>query len=89
MAEITQLRRAISEQSIEPVKRSKDASLPVMQKTAESPTESIDPVCGMTVATANARDKTVFEEKTVYFCCLRCRVAFEKSPQLYLEKIAV
>jgi xanthine dehydrogenase accessory factor len=89
MAEITRLRRAISEQSIEPVKRSKGASLPVMQKTAESPTESIDPVCGMTVATANARDKTVFEEKTVYFCSLRCRVAFEKSPQLYLEKIAV
>jgi xanthine dehydrogenase accessory factor len=93
MAEITQLRRAVSEQSseqsIEPVKRSKDASLPVMQKTAEFPTESIDPVCGMTVATANARDKTVFEDKTVYFCCLRCRVAFEKSPQLYLEKIAV
>ncbi len=89
MAEITQLRRGVSEQSIEPVKRSKDASLPVMQMTAESPTESIDPVCGMTVATATARDKTVFEDKTVYFCCLRCRVAFEKSPQLYLEKIAV
>jgi xanthine dehydrogenase accessory factor len=89
MAEITQLRRGVSAQSMEPVKRSKDASLPVMQTTAESPTESIDPVCGMTVATANARDKTVFEDKTVYFCCLRCRVAFEKSPQLYLEKIAV
>jgi xanthine dehydrogenase accessory factor len=89
MAEITRLRRAVSEQPLEPVKRSKGASLPVMQKTAESPAESIDPVCGMTVATANARDKTVFEAKTIYFCCLRCRVAFEKSPQLYLEKIAV
>jgi YHS domain-containing protein len=89
MAEITRQRRAISEQSIEPVKRSEGASLHVMQNTTESPTESIDPVCGMTVATANARDKAVFEEKTVYFCSLRCRVAFEKSPQLYLEKIAV
>jgi len=89
MAEITQLRRAVSEQSIEPVERSKGASLQVLQNTAEPPTESIDPVCGMTVVTANARDKTIFEEKTVYFCCLRCRVAFEKSPQLYLEKIAV
>jgi len=89
MAEITRLRRAVSEQSIEPVKRSEAASLPVMQKTAESFAESIDPVCGMTVATANAIYKSVFEEKTVYFCCLRCKVSFEKSPQLYLSKIAV
>jgi xanthine dehydrogenase accessory factor len=89
MAEITRLRRAVSGQPIEPVNRSKGASLPVMQKTTESPTESIDPVCGMTVATVNARYKTVFEEKTVYFCCLRCKEAFEKSPQLYLEKMAV
>jgi xanthine dehydrogenase accessory factor len=89
MAEITQMRRAVSERPLEPVKKSKGVSLPVMQKTAESPTDSIDPVCGMTVATANARYKTVFEEKTVYFCCLRCKEAFEKSPQLYLGKIAV
>jgi xanthine dehydrogenase accessory factor len=87
MAEITRLRRAVSEQYPEPVKRSKVASLPVMQKTAEFPTESIDPVCGMAVATANARYKTAFEEKTVYFCCLRCKEAFEKSPLIYLEKI--
>jgi xanthine dehydrogenase accessory factor len=89
MAEITRLRRTASGQPPEPVKSSKVASLPVMQKIAESPTESIDPVCGMTVATANARYKTVFEEKTVYFCCLRCKEAFEQSPQRYLEKIVV
>jgi xanthine dehydrogenase accessory factor len=89
MAEITRLRRAASGQSVEPVKSSKGASLPVMQKTVESPAESIDPVCGMTVGTANARYKTVFEEKTVYFCCLRCKEAFEQSPQRYLEKIVV
>ncbi|MGH9754649.1 MAG: XdhC family protein [Blastocatellia bacterium] len=79
MAEITRLRRAVSGQPLEPVKTSKGASLPVMQKTAESSTESVDPVCGMTVATANARYKTVFEENTVYFCCLRCKEEFEKS----------
>jgi len=83
MAEITRLRRAVSDQSLEPVKRSKDASLLVMQKTAESPTDSIDPVCGMAVATENAIYKTVFEEKTVYFCSLRCKVAFERTPQNY------
>src|SRR5262245_3382921 len=83
MAEITRLRRAVSEQPPEPVKRSKGASLPVMQKIVESSTESIDPVCGMTVATANARYKTIFEDKTFYFCCLRCKEAFEQSPQHY------
>jgi xanthine dehydrogenase accessory factor len=83
MAEITRLRRAVSEQALEPVKRSEDASLPVMQKTAESPTDSIDPVCRMEVATANAIYKTVFEENTVYFCSLRCKVAFERTPQNY------
>ena len=85
MAEITRLRRAVSTSPLEPVKASKGASLPVMQKTVESSTESIDPVCGMTVATANARYKTAFEEKTVYFCCLRCKEAFEQSPRQYLK----
>lgn len=89
MAEIIRLRRAVSGQPLEPVKGSKGASLPVMQKAAESFAESIDPVCGMTVASANARYKTVFEEKPFYFCCLRCKEAFEQAPQLYLEKPVV
>jgi xanthine dehydrogenase accessory factor len=83
MAEITRLRRAVSEQTLEPVKRSNGASLTVMQKTAEFPTDSIDPVCEMAVATVDALYKTVFEEKTVYFCSLRCKVAFERTPQNY------
>ena len=83
MAEITRLRRVVSEQSLEPVNISNGAILPVMQQTAESPAESIDPVCGMTVATENAIYKTVFEEKTVFFCCLRCKVAFERTPRQY------
>jgi YHS domain-containing protein len=44
-------------------------------------------VCGMTVATANARYKTVFEEKTIYFCCVRCKEAFDRAPQHYLKAI--
>jgi len=84
MAEITRVRRAASEQAVEQVKGSKGASLPVMRKSAESSTESIDPVCGMAVATANARYKTVFEENKYYFCCLRCKESFEQSPHLYL-----
>jgi xanthine dehydrogenase accessory factor len=83
MAEITRLRRAVSEQTLEPVKRLNGATLPVMLKTAESPTDSIDPVCEMAVATVDALYKTVFEEKIVYFCSLRCKVAFERTPQNY------
>ena len=86
MAEITGLRRAVSKQTGEQVKGSSGASLPVMQKTTEFSTESIDPVCGMTVTTANARYQTVFEENSFYFCCLRCKEAFELAPQLYQNR---
>jgi xanthine dehydrogenase accessory factor len=80
IAEITRLRRTVSEQAA--VETSKSVSLPVMLGEV-SLTESIDPVCGMTVATTNARYKTVWEDKTFYFCCHRCKEAFERSPQLY------
>ncbi|MCI0337632.1 MAG: XdhC family protein [Acidobacteria bacterium] len=83
MAEITRLRRSDSRQTM--VEGSEGISLPVVQRTAESSTESIDPVCGMTVVTANTRYKSIFKDNTFYFCCLRCKESFERSPQLYLE----
>jgi xanthine dehydrogenase accessory factor len=61
-------------------------SLPVRPVGAEPFAESIDPVCGMKVMTANARYKTVFEENTFYFCCLRCKEVFEQAPRRNLEK---
>ena len=51
-------------------------------QTAEAPpapAEAIDPVCGMTVATATAKYSTVFEGRTIYFCCLRCKEPFDRS----------
>ena len=51
-------------------------------QTAEAPpapAEAIDPVCGMTVATATAKYSTVFEGRTIYFCCLRCKETFDRS----------
>jgi len=89
MAEITRSRRTVSEQAVELVESLKGANLPIIQKTEESYTESLDPVCGMTVTTANARYKTAIDNKTFYFCCLRCKEAFEQSPQLYQEKMLV
>jgi xanthine dehydrogenase accessory factor len=89
IAEITRLRRAVSGQAAEQaaVESKQSASLPVILGEL-SLMESIDPVCGMTVATANAKYKTAYktasEDKIFYFCCLRCKEAFERSPQLYL-----
>jgi xanthine dehydrogenase accessory factor len=74
IAEITRLRREVSKQS---------ASLPLIANGDESLIQSIDPVCGMTVATTNAKYKTVQDDNSFYFCCLSCKEAFERSPQLY------
>jgi len=84
MAEITRLRRT-SEQITEPIKAPRRMSLPVMQKSAESSAESRDPVCGMNVAITNARYKSLFEDKPFYFCCLRCKETFDRSPEQYLK----
>ena len=53
------------------------AALPIMK------TEAKDPVCGMMVDVARAKHTAEFEGRTVYFCCPRCKQAFEQSPQSY------
>ncbi len=87
MAEITRLRRATPAQTLEPAKASKGKGLPVIERAVESApsNESRDPICGMMVETSKARYKSVHEEKTFYFCCLRCKETFDRSPHLYLE----
>jgi xanthine dehydrogenase accessory factor len=45
--------------------------------------EAKDPVCGMMVNVARAKHTAQFEDRTVYFCCPRCKQAFEQSPQSY------
>jgi xanthine dehydrogenase accessory factor len=42
--------------------------------------EEIDPVCGMTVDVATARNVATFEGRTYYFCSAGCRAAFEAEP---------
>ncbi len=88
IAEITRLRRVsghAAEQAA--VESQKSASLPVILGELTL-MESIDPVCGMIVATANSKYKTAYktasEDKIFYFCCLRCKESFERSPQLYI-----
>ncbi len=51
---------------------------------APSPT-AVDPVCGMTVDVATARHTlTLPDGRAFYFCCPRCRGAFEREPERFL-----
>jgi YHS domain-containing protein len=44
-----------------------------------------DPVCGMMVDEENAAATSRYEGKTYYFCAPRCKVAFDKDPEQYLN----
>jgi xanthine dehydrogenase accessory factor len=46
--------------------------------------EAVDPVCGMTVSIAGARETAVHDGRTYYFCCAGCRSRFEADPAPYL-----
>lgn len=48
------------------------------------PELAIDPVCGMEVAVAAAKETAVHEERTFYFCAPGCRSRFEAEPGRYL-----
>jgi len=43
------------------------------------PITAIDPICGMTVDPQTAKYQSVFEGRTIYFCCLRCKETFDQS----------
>jgi len=77
MAEIIRVRRGI-EAKAETAPRS--VPFPVMQEAGTTGAgEATDPICGMTVKMQNARYTSVFEDKTVYFCCLRCKETFDRK----------
>jgi xanthine dehydrogenase accessory factor len=42
---------------------------------------AVDPICGMTVDTENAKYTSVANDETIYFCCLRCKETFDR-PQI-------
>jgi YHS domain-containing protein len=49
------------------------------------PKEAVDPVCGMTVTTGDAKT-SVHEGRIYYFCSQDCREKFEAAPPSYLSK---
>jgi xanthine dehydrogenase accessory factor len=48
------------------------------------PEVAIDPVCGMEVAVGAAKETTVHDGQTFYFCAAGCRSRFEAEPARYL-----
>jgi Cu+-exporting ATPase len=50
---------------------------------AETLSESTDPVCGMSVDPATARQQADYQGKTYYFCCDGCKGKFEANPDQY------
>jgi xanthine dehydrogenase accessory factor len=50
---------------------------PVVEREAEA----VDPICGMTVATATARHRAEHAGRTWYFCNARCREKFLAEPE--------
>jgi xanthine dehydrogenase accessory factor len=83
LAEIIQLRGARKEAVAEPKKSGLPAlnvpgpNMPVLNDEAR------DPVCGMLVNVSGAKHKLEHHGSAVYFCCARCKLAFERQPEKY------
>ena len=86
MAEITRLRRNASAGVAGASEHRKGAPLPLAAVAQAAPVpskEARDPICGMTVDSATSRYRSVVGDETIYFCCLRCKETFDRSPQSY------
>ena len=55
-------------------------------KAAVPRTESVDPVCGMTVTAGPEGLPLERDGVTYYFCCAGCRQAFEHDPAAYVNR---
>ncbi len=45
---------------------------------------ALDPVCGMTVDTAEAKLRSDYRGNTIYFCAPGCKRAFDEAPEKYI-----
>ena len=51
---------------------------------SDEPGTAKDPVCGMTIAPQSARDHSLYQGTSYYFCSLSCKTKFDESPVQYL-----
>jgi Cu+-exporting ATPase len=59
---------------------------PAPPVTAETPTEVLDPVCGMTIDPADAAGTSGWRGETIYFCNPSCKEKFDADPEAYLGR---
>jgi len=76
LAEIVERRRAAKPATEE----KKEAEAPALQ--------AVDPICGMTVEIATARNTAEHAGRTWYFCCGGCRARFLAEPERYAGSAA-
>ena len=46
--------------------------------------QAIDLVCGMSVDTQTAQQKSDYQGNTYYFCAPGCKKAFDREPEKYI-----
>lgn len=46
-----------------------------------------DPVCSAVIEPNHAYGSVLYQDKTYYFCCPVCQGAFQRDPELYLNKV--
>ncbi|MFQ5520110.1 MAG: XdhC family protein [Candidatus Methylomirabilia bacterium] len=56
------------------------------RRQASGETEVRDPVCGMSVEIASASYRSERAGRNFFFCCLRCKQAFDQAPEHYLAQ---
>jgi Cu+-exporting ATPase len=52
---------------------------------ADGKTQTLDPVCGMTIDPDTAKHQAEFRDQTYYFCCGGCKAKFIAGPEQYLK----
>ena len=62
------------------------APAPPARAGGAEPAQAVDPVCGMTVAAADASHPLDHDGVTYYFCCTGCRRKFELDPAAYVVR---
>ena len=83
LAEIVHVQRSAKQEPADPV--AVPAGRPSGLHVVAAP-QAVDPICGMLVDTATARHRSTVADRTVYFCCARCKELFDADPQKHLAR---
>jgi xanthine dehydrogenase accessory factor len=88
MAEIVQVRRGLEQLVWKEHAPDLVGSKPTGSDAREPAATAVDPVCGMTVEIATARETYTHNGTLYYFCCPGCAGHFAKNPERFLAGAA-